>query len=97
MLFEQKHFGNPISKQLSDYLIRHTSKFDRADVATRTEVSISTIRDVTYRSNNLTSSNSIAILELMKLAVKNCTIEIHQAKQAKDYFLEVLGIQDLSE
>lgn len=97
MLFEEKHFGNPISKQLSTYIAQHTSKQDRADVATRTGVSMSTIRDVTYRVNNLTESNSIAILEIMKIAVKNCSMEIYQAKEAKDYLLGVLGISDLAE
>ena len=68
-----------------------------ADIASRTGVSISTIRDVTYRTNNLTKGNAIAILELMKVAVKNCSQTIYEAKNAKDYLLEVLNIKDLAE
>lgn len=87
-LFQQESFGKPISEQLSDYLKQYTSNHDRANVAEKTGVSISTIRDVSYRNNMVTENNSIAMLELMKIAVVNCTNTIQHAKKAKEYLEE---------
>lgn len=83
MLFDKTNYGNPISEKLAEYLKEWTDNNDRANVAAQTGVGISTIRDVTYRANNLTESNSVAIVELMKIAVKNCTNKIQYAKQVK--------------
>jgi len=80
MLF---NYGNPISEQLAQYLKDYTDNNDRANIAAKTGVSISTIRDVTYRTNNLTEGNSVAIIELMKVAVANCTNKIEYSKKAK--------------
>lgn len=84
MLFEESHFGKPISDKLSNYLRKHTDKFDRANVSTKTNIGTSTIRDVVLRTNSLTESNSKAILELMKIAVKNCTFSIKSTSEAKE-------------
>lgn len=83
MLFNNEHYGNPISLKLSEYLRDWTDKDDRAAVAVETGVSMSTVRDVTYRNNNLTEENSKAIIKLMERAVKNCTNKIEYAKKAK--------------
>lgn len=83
MLFTQEHFGKPISEQLSQYLKDFTDNNDRANVSAETGIGTSTIRDVTYRNNALTESNHKAILELMKIAVKNCTNKIQYAKRVK--------------
>lgn len=89
MLFEQEHFGKPISVQLSEYLKANISKNDLADVATKTDVSISTVRDVMYRNNGLTENNSTAIVELVKIAIANCNNMIGETRRAKS-FLEKL-------
>lgn len=81
MLF---NYGNPISELLAQYLKDYTDNNDRANVAAKTGVSISTIRDVTYRANNLTEGNSVAIVELMRVAVVNCTNKIEYSKKAKE-------------
>jgi|GEM_PF-2980401 Mn-containing catalase len=96
MLFEEKHYGNLISKQLSDYLREHTSKNDYADVANLTGVSLHTLRYVVARSNNLTQSNSKAVIELAKKAVMNCTNTINDSREAKEYLLEKLQIEGWS-
>lgn len=84
-LFTEDQFGNPISEKLSKYLRDWTDKEDRANVASMptVNVSTSTIRDVVFRSNNLTKDNSFAILELMKIAVANCNNRIAYAKKVK--------------
>lgn len=89
MLFENEHFGKPISVQLSEHLKANISKNDLADVATKTDVSISTVRDVMYRNNGLTENNSTAIVELVKIAIANCHNMIGETRRAKS-FLEKL-------
>lgn len=84
MLFEGKHYGNPVSEKLSNYLRKYTDKFDRANVATKTGIGTSTIRDVVLRTNSLTEKNSKAIIELMRIAVKNCTNRIKGASEVKE-------------
>jgi len=83
MINDSENYGKPISEELSTYLKEYTDNNDRANVAAKTGVSISTIRDVTYRNNNLTESNAVAILELMRIAVANCTNKIKYSKQVK--------------
>lgn len=90
MLFDETQHGKPISEQLSQYLRDWTSKQDYANVFLDTGVSQSTIRDVIHRTNNLTENNSKAILEMMKVAVKNCTNKIEYAKRVKKEFEKCL-------
>ena len=71
-MFKPDDFGKPISQELSDTLREYTTKDDRADVSIKTGVSISTIRDVTYRNNSLTESNSRAIIMLASKAKSKC-------------------------
>lgn len=82
----QFKYGEPISLDLSNLLREFTDKTDRANVSIKTGVSMSTIRDVTYMNNSVTADNSKAIIELMKIAVKNCTNRIEYAKKAREEF-----------
>lgn len=70
-MFEPEDFGKPIYEKLSVILRRNTTKDDFANVAASTGISFSTIRDVVYRTNSLTYSNSKAIQELIKVAFDN--------------------------
>lgn len=86
MLFDKDSYSKPISEKLSEYLRDWTNKQDRADVSRITKIGLSTIRDVVYRNNSLTEENSKAIVELMKIAVVNCTNKIAYAKKVKRVF-----------
>ena len=70
-IFSKEEFGKPISEQLSTVLRRNVSKDDYADIASRTSVSFSTIRDVIYRTNSLTKTNAKAISLLIHVAFEN--------------------------
>lgn len=70
-IFEEKDFGKPISERLSEILRRNVSKDDYANIAIRSNVSFSTIRDVVYRTNSLTKANATAICLLMHAAFEN--------------------------
>ncbi|MCK0161135.1 hypothetical protein [Allomuricauda sp. F6463D] len=71
LLFDEKDYGKPISEKLSMVLRRYTSKNDFANIAIRSNVSFSTIRDVVYRTNSLTKLNANAISLLIHAAFEN--------------------------
>ncbi|WP_222982800.1 hypothetical protein [Flagellimonas meishanensis] len=70
-IFQEEDYGKPISERLSQILRRNVSKNDYANIAIRSNVSFSTIRDVVYRTNSLTKSNATAICLLMHAAFEN--------------------------
>ena len=71
VLFSPDEYGKPINEQLSTILRRNVTKDDYADIASRVDVSFSTIRDVVYRTNSLTRANAIAISLLIHSAFEN--------------------------
>jgi len=92
-LFQEENYGKPISEKLSEYLRAYTDKDDRANVSSETGVSVSTIRDVSYRNNMVTGGNAVAMIALMKIAVVNCTNKIQHAKKAKDYMMQNIPVE----
>ncbi|NAS10904.1 hypothetical protein [Poritiphilus flavus] len=89
-MFEKDEFGKPISEKLSTILRRNTSKDDYANIAALTNVSFSTIRDVVYRTNSLTKSNSKAIIVLLQRAFENSLARQLQATSDKIYLDQIL-------
>ena len=87
-MIESKEFlGKLISEELSDYLRKYTNKFDRIKVSEMTGINsgTSTIREVIYRNVNLTESNSKAIKELMRIAIKNCMKKRNHSIKAEQH------------
>ncbi|RDY59891.1 hypothetical protein [Flagellimonas nanhaiensis] len=70
-IFQEDDYGKPISEKLSEALRRNVNKNDYANIAIRSNVSFSTIRDVVYRTNSLTKVNANAILLLIHAAYEN--------------------------
>lgn len=70
-MFKEENYGKPINERLSSTLRRNTTKDDFANIAALTDISFSTIRDVVYRTNSLTKSNSKAINAIIKIAFDN--------------------------
>lgn len=79
-IFQNADYGKPISERLSTILRRTTSKNDLANIALRSNVSFSTIRDVVYRTNSLTKSNAKAIVLLIHVAFENSLATKPQAE-----------------
>ncbi|WP_350289439.1 hypothetical protein [uncultured Croceitalea sp.] len=79
-IFLEEDYGKPISEKLSVILRRYISKDDLANVAIRSKVSFSTIRDVIYRTNSLTKVNSKAISLLIYTAFENSIAKKLQAE-----------------
>nr|WP_298995947.1 hypothetical protein [uncultured Allomuricauda sp.] len=88
-IFSKEEYGKPISEQLSTVLRRNVSKDDYADIASRTSVSFSTIRDVIYRTNSLTKTNAKAISLLIHIAFEN-SIAIKLQAEGDILFLDGL-------
>lgn len=80
IMFKKEDYGRPLNAQLSEILRRTTSKDDIANVAVRSNISFSTIRDVIYRTNSLTKSNSKAIALLVYVAFENALAQKLQAE-----------------
>nr|WP_298923270.1 hypothetical protein [uncultured Allomuricauda sp.] len=70
-IFLNEDYGKPISESLSIILRRNVSKNDFANIAIRSNISFSTIRDVVYRTNSLTKANAKAISLLIHAAFEN--------------------------
>ncbi|RLJ33882.1 hypothetical protein CLU97_3371 [Chryseobacterium sp. 7] len=82
--------GKPICEDLSKFLRDFTSPKDMADVSTETSVSLSTIRDVRLRRNNISDDNKKAIIRLMQKADVNADNKIKDAKKGKKYIKQIL-------
>lgn len=89
-MFEPEDYGKPINERLSTLLRRNSTKDDFANVAAHTGISFSTIRDVVYRTNSLTYSNSKAICELIKVAFDNSLARQLQAENDKRFLNKLL-------
>lgn len=70
-IFLNEDYGKPISERLSIVLRRNVTKNDFANIAIRSNISFSTIRDVVYRTNSLTRANAKAISLLIHAAFEN--------------------------
>ena len=89
-MFEEEDYGKPISEHLSVVLRRNSSKDDLANIAEVTGVSFSTIRDVIYRTNSLTRSNSKAIHSLLNIAFQNSLARQLQAEGDKIFLNKLI-------
>jgi len=83
-LFTEEEFGYPISSELSDFIKKHTTKNDRADVSRDTGVGTSILRDVVYRTRSLTQDNSKGIIELIKISVGRIESHVEEAESIKE-------------
>ncbi len=90
IMFNEDHYGKPIDERLSITLRRNTTKDDYANVASRTSISFSTIRDVVYRTNSLTKGNSKAIKALIRIAFDNSLARQLQAEGDKKFLNRML-------
>lgn len=90
-MFEESDYGKPISEKLSTILRRNTGKEDYANIAARTSISFSTIRDVVYRTNSLTKSNSKALKVLVQTAFENALERQLQAENDKLFLDKAFG------
>ena len=85
-------YGVPIDEKLSEYLKLYNSTGDRANASAKTGLGASTLRDVTYRLNNLTENNERGVLALIETAVANAQKQIIDAQEAIEFFNNLKSI-----
>lgn len=93
MLFEEHHYGSPISEELSEIIRRYTTSRDIAEVARNEKAGTSTIRDVLYYRNSLTKKNADAIIEMAKIAFHNCMNQRKQTEKDAEFFAKEIKVQ----
>lgn len=80
-----------ISPALSDFLKEFTTKDDRADVINNVSgIGTSTLRDLVYRVNPVTSNSLPALKLLLLKASENADVKIKQAKNCKKEVKKVI-------
>jgi cyanate lyase len=89
-MLKENNYGKPISEKLSAIIRRNSTKDDFANVASITGISFSTIRDVVYRTNSLTKTNSKAIRSLLNIAFENSLARQLQAEGDKIFLNRIL-------
>ncbi len=95
-LLQNEQTGSVISEELSNYLRLYIDKHDRANVCIKTGVSVSTLRDVMYRSNALTVRNSPALIALIAIAKKKAIESVSTSQKAIEYFKDKLITEKVS-
>ncbi|WP_298485241.1 hypothetical protein [uncultured Maribacter sp.] len=93
-MLSEENYGKPINEKLSIVLRRNTTKDDYADIASKTNISFSTIRDVVHRTNSVTKSNSKAILFLIIRAFDNSLGRQLQAEGDKLFLNKIIKINE---
>ncbi|WP_462250398.1 hypothetical protein [Ekhidna sp.] len=92
MLFEPKHYGNPISPKLANRILKYVSNYDMLEATKGTEIgSIDTMKAILYRQRNITERNADAIINLARIAFMRSTTEMELAMDTRDYFLDELN------
>tara|TARA_R110000764_G_scaffold4017_3_gene16591 strand:- start:3961 stop:4236 length:276 start_codon:yes stop_codon:yes gene_type:complete len=70
-IFEEKHFGNPISKQLETYIIYNQSKGDIKEIAEKYSYNPITLTAIVRGNRNLTEGNAPMVIDLFKRCIQN--------------------------
>ena len=70
-IFEHKHFGTPISKELSNYIIYNFEKGDIKEVAEKHSYNSLTLTAIVRRNRNLTEANAPMVIDLFRRCIQN--------------------------
>ena len=85
-VFKEHNYGQPLPRPMIDFLSRYITKQDRKDIARKSGLSESLIRQVASGNMNLTKNNAHAIIMLMERSVENCGNVIDRAREdLKEY------------
>jgi membrane-bound ClpP family serine protease len=70
-IFEHKHFGTPISKELSNYIIYNFEKGDIKEIAEKHHYNPLTLTAIIRRNRNLTEANAPMVIDLFRRCIRN--------------------------
>jgi hypothetical protein len=70
-IFEHNHFGKPISKELSNYIIYNQGKGDIKEISEKYSYNPLTLTAIVRRNRNLTESNAPMVIDLFRRCIQN--------------------------
>ena len=70
-IFEHKHFGTPISKELSNYMIYNQKHGDIKAIAEKHSYNPITLTAIVRGNRNLTQSNAPMVIDLFRRCMAN--------------------------
>lgn len=70
-IFEHKHFGTPISKELSNYIIYNQKHGDIKAIAEKHSYNPITLTAIVRGNRNLTESNAPMVIDLFRRCMAN--------------------------
>jgi hypothetical protein len=90
MLFEEKHFGKPISDKLSYILVNYTNEIDRLEAVRGTNITREALGLLIRRGKPVTKENSTILISLSRVAFHNVERERVRTEEIKDFLIEEL-------
>ena len=70
-IFEHKHFGAPISKELANYIIYNQKIGDIKEIAEKHSYNPLTLTAIVRGNRNLTESNAPMVIDLFRRCIEN--------------------------
>lgn len=93
MIGDKRFLNMTISTKLSDYLKKYAGSKEWGDVSNQVGISTSTIRNLVYRQVPITEGNKEAVIELMKVAIKNAMKSKSEDSEVELFIKETLKQQ----
>ena len=90
MIGDPEFLNKVISIELAEYLKKHTQSFEWHDAAAKAKISFSTVRNLVYRIVPITEGNKDAVIELMKVAIKNAMLSRENDTKAETFIEQIL-------
>ena len=70
-IFEHKHFGTPISKELANYIIYNQKIGDIKEIAEKHSYNPLTLTAIVRGNRNLTEANAPMVIDLFRRCIEN--------------------------
>ena len=70
-IFEHKHFGNPISKELETYIIYNQRLGDIKEIAEKHSYNPITLTAIVRGNRNITEANAPMVIDLFRRCIQN--------------------------
>ena len=70
-IFDREHFGNPISKELSNYIIYNQKIGDIKEIAEKHFYNPLTLTAIVRGNRNLTEANAPMVIDLFRRCIEN--------------------------
>lgn len=70
-IFDREHFGNPISKELSNYIIYNQKIGDIKEIAEKHSYNPLTLTAIVRGNRNLTEANAPMVIDLFRRCIEN--------------------------